>query len=191
MKRQSIFVVVALAAIALAATGCSKTATNANNANATSNTSSASNTSNTQTTNTATPPSTSSSTSPSAVMQASFDAVKRKDVAGFKKTLASADLKEMEEIFAKDGKTVDDFLKDLMELPSEMMPDKLETRNEKIEGDTASLEYKQRDGSWKKTYLVKEGGEWKMKQHGDTGEEANGAKDSGGMTNDNHNMQQK
>ncbi|MDX6695947.1 MAG: hypothetical protein QOF02_3550 [Blastocatellia bacterium] len=189
MKRQSIFVVVALAAAALAATGCSRTATNTNNANTTTNTSSTTNTSNTQTTNTATPPSTSSSMSPAAVMQASFDAVKRKDVAGFKKTLASADLKEMEEMFAKDGKTVDDFLKGLMELPSEMMPDKLETRNEKIEGDKASIEYKQRDGSWKTTYLVKEGGEWKMKQHSETGEESGGAKDSGGTANDNHNMQ--
>ena len=185
MKRQSIFVVVALAAIALAAAGCSRTATNANNANASSNTSS---TTTTTTTNTATTATTPAAGSPTAVMKESFNAVKNKDVAGFKKTLASADLKEMEEIFAKNGKTVDDFLKEMMELPSDMMPATLETRNEKIDGDKATVEYKQRDGSWKTNYFIKEGGEWKMKENKGKDESSDAGKDSGEMSNDNHKM---
>jgi hypothetical protein len=186
MKRQSIalVVVVALAAIAVAATGCSKTSTN------TSNTNTATNTSSTRTTNTTTQTATPSSTSPTGVMQASFNAVKNKDVAGFKKTLSSADLKEMEAIFAKDGKTVDGFLKEMMELPSDMMPATLETRNEKIDGDKATLEYKQRDGSWKTTHLVKEDGEWKMKRVAADDEQSGDGKDSAGA-NDNHNMEPK
>ena len=185
MKRQSISVVVALAAIAFSAAGCSRTATNTNNANTSTNTST------TQTTNTVTPSSTSSSTSPTAVMQASFNAVKNKDVAGFKKTLSSADLKEMDAMFAKNGKTVDDFLKEMMELPSDMMPATLDTRNEKIDGDQATVEYKQKDGSWKTNYFVKEGGEWKMKQHSETAEQSDDGKESGGLTNDSNKTEPK
>lgn len=176
-KRQSILVIAALAAVALAATACSKTATNTNNTNTSTNTSST-NTTNASATNTNS--TSSSSTSPTAVMQASFNAAKNKDVPGFKKTIASADLKEMDAAFSKDGKNADEFLKEMMSSPDNSMPATLETRNEKINGDKATIEYKQKDGSWKTAYLIKEGGEWKMKMGADKDEDTAG-KDSGEM----------
>ncbi|HEV7844374.1 MAG TPA: hypothetical protein VGO69_11805 [Pyrinomonadaceae bacterium] len=180
MKRQSTLLIAVLAACAIFATACSKTTTNTNNANTSTNTSS-------KATNTTTTSSTQASGSPTAVTQASFDAFKKKDVAGFKKTISSADLKSLEEVMAtaKDGKNVDDFLKELMESPDSSMPDTFETRNEKIDGDKATVQYKDKDGGWKTMYLVKEGSEWKMKMGGED-ENPPAKKESGGMDDTGH-----
>lgn len=158
-KRQSTLLVAALAAIALASAACSKTATNTNNANTSTNTSNTRTTS----TNTTTTTPTSSSASPTAVITSAFDASKKKDVAGFKKSFSSADLKELDEMVKKSGSSADEFLKERMADPETTMPASLETRNEKIDGDKATVEYKGKDGTWKTAHFVKEGGEWKMK----------------------------
>jgi hypothetical protein len=184
MKRQHTLLIVALAAFAIIATACSKPATNVNstnNANSTTNSS-------TKTANTTPAASAPASGSPTAAMQASFDAAKRKDVAGFKKSISSADLKSLEEVMAKskDGQSVDDFLKELMESPDSSMPDTLETRNEKINGDKASVEYKDKDGKWKTAHLIKEGSDWKMMMGDDSGEESSTQKEPGGMDDMGH-----
>lgn len=165
-KRQNILLPVALLAIALAATACSNTATNTSNAN-TSTTTSNTGTTNTSTTttntSTSTPTGTSTSTSPTAVMTSAFDASKKRDVAGFKKAVSSADLKDLDEMVKRSGGSVDDFLKEMMSDPDATMPASLETRNEKIDGEKATVEYKNKSGEWKTAHFIKEGGEWKMK----------------------------
>jgi hypothetical protein len=169
-KRQSTLLIVALAAIALAAAGCSKTATNTSNANTSTNTSNTK-TTNTSTSNTTTTP-TSTSGSPTAVITSAFDASKKKDVAGFKKSISSADLKELDEMVKRSGGSADEFLKEMMADPETTMPASLETRNEKIDGDKATVEYKAKDGTWKTAHFIKEGGEWKMKMGGPSPEQS-------------------
>lgn len=175
MKKHSILLVAALVAIALAATACSKTETNANNSNSTTNTSKSSNT--TTTTNTSTPTATGAST-PTGAFKAIYEAAKNKDVAGFKKNLASADIKSLEEITKTDGKSADDFLKEMLNSPESKIPPTLETRNEKIDGDKATLESKKQNGDWETIYLIKEGGEWKVRMAGDKDEAAGEPKKS-------------
>jgi hypothetical protein len=69
----------------------------------------------------------------------------------------------LEEFMKKSGQNLDDQLKQQLESPDLPMPESLETRNEKIDGETATLEYKDVRGVWKIGHFVKEGGEWKMK----------------------------
>lgn len=172
-RRQHILIIAALVATALAATACSQTATNSNNANT------ATNTSTTRTANTTTTTSTSTSNSPAGVLQASFEAAKRKDVAAFKRSIASADMKELEEAVNKGGQNLDDLLKQQLERPETPMPDKLETRNEKIDGEKATVEYKDVRGTWKTANFVKEGGDWKIKLDDAKAEQPAAKKDSG------------
>jgi hypothetical protein len=188
MKRHVILIVVALAAIAFAA--CSKTATNTNNANTSSNTSTT-NTTNTSNTNTTTSTSLTTPTSPTDILLAAFDAAKKKDVAGFKKHLSPVDLEELGKILEKSGKSADDFLKEMVSSPDNTMPDTLETRNEKIDGEKASVEYKGKDGEWKTAHFAKEGGGWKWKLGNPESKDSGSMKGSDGMNNDNQGMEHK
>ena len=64
---------------------------------------------------------------------------------------------------AKDlDRTLDQYIKLDMEKPTRTLPDKLETRNEKIEGDRATLEVKNIEGGWNTVPFVKEDGQWKV-----------------------------
>lgn len=190
MKRHVILLIAALAAIALTA-ACSKTETNTNNANTSSNTSTAKTTNTTNTTNTnATTPLT-TPTSPTDILLAAFDASKKKDVAGFKKYLSPVDLAELDKMLEKGGKTSDEFLKDMLSSGENTMPDTLETRNEKIDGDKASVEYKDKDGDWKTAHFAKEGGGWKWKLGNPDAKESGSMKESGGMSNDKQGMEHK
>lgn len=155
-KRQSILLAVALAALALAITACSKTETTTNSTNTSTTTNS------TKTTGTTTTPTTSDSNSPSAVLKASFAAAKNKDVAAFKKSIATSDMRELEAAIQRGGGNLDELLKQQLEKPETPMPDTLETRNEKIDGDKATVEYKDVKGTWKTANFIKEGSEWKI-----------------------------
>lgn len=179
-KRQNILLPVALLAIALAATGCSNTTTNTSNANTSTSTSNTG-TTNTSTTTTNTSINTSTSTSPTAVMTAAFDASKKRDVAGFKKAVSSADLKDLDEMVKRSGGSVDDFLKEMMSDPDATMPASLETRNEKINGEKATVEYKNKAGEWKTAHFIKEGGEWKMQMGNPSPEQPSTNKNSDDM----------
>ena len=54
---------------------------------------------------------------------------------------------------------VDDGLKEMCESPQGASDD---SRNEKITGDKATLEYLDKSGAWKTMDLVKENGGWKL-----------------------------
>ena len=58
-----------------------------------------------------------------------------------------------------DKKTLDDQLKELADKPQAAT---VETRNEKIKGDRASLEYLDENGKWKTMDFSKEGNDWKI-----------------------------
>jgi len=72
----------------------------------------------------------------------------------------SKDILEFFEMMAKEEKkTVDEEIKDLTERPQAKTA---EARNEKINGDRATVEYLDETGSWRTMDFVKEGGRWKL-----------------------------
>lgn len=100
--------------------------------------------------------------SPTATLKAFYEATQKKDPEGIKKTLSKGTL-EMLEGFAKaQNKTLDESLKS--GLASDTNSDKMpETRNEKIDGDKATLEVKnEKTGQWESVPFVKEDGTWKI-----------------------------
>lgn len=105
--------------------------------------------------------------SPTATLKAYFEALQKKDAAGLKKTLSKGTL-EMFEQFAKaqsPPKTLDEALQTgLASTANNNEPNKApETRNEKIEGDKATLEVKNdKTGTWETVPFVKEDGDWKL-----------------------------
>jgi hypothetical protein len=91
-----------------------------------------------------------------------YEAAKNKDVAALKKRLSKDLLSRMEESAKKDNKSLDEFLGE--QAQRGIPPTLPETRNEKIDGDKATLEFKdtKSDGdNWRTVKLVKEDGEWK------------------------------
>jgi uncharacterized protein YceK len=100
--------------------------------------------------------------SPTQTMKNFVEASQKKDVEAIKKSLSGGSLKMMEGIAKMQGKTLDDTIKegdtggnDFKGVP--------EMRNEKIEGDTATLEVKnEKTGEWDTLYFVKEENEWKI-----------------------------
>lgn len=97
--------------------------------------------------------------SPTEAYKAAYAARKNKDVKALKRVLS----KDILEFFADMGnaeqQTLDEELKSLAEAPQAATD---ETRNEKITGDKATLEYQSEQGKWETMDFVKEGDEWKM-----------------------------
>ena len=102
------------------------------------------------------------SSSPTATFKAFFEAQKKKDVAAIKKTLSKASLALLEKAAKAQNKTLDTGIAEGFAGGSktEEMP---EARNEKIDGDNATLEIQDTDTKkWETMYFVKEDGEWKV-----------------------------
>lgn len=78
-----------------------------------------------------------------------------------KKSLSKGTLDMFDKLAKEQNKSTDDMLKEVdKDDKSEKMP---ETRNEKINGDTATLEVKNdKTGKWDPLPFVKEDGEWKI-----------------------------
>jgi hypothetical protein len=98
---------------------------------------------------------------PTATFKAFFEASKKKDTAGMKKALSKGTVEMFDKLAKEQNKTTDDMLKGLnTDAKDEKVP---ETRNEKITGDTATLEVKnEKTGQWDSLPFVKEDGEWKI-----------------------------
>ena len=103
------------------------------------------------------------SSSPTSTFKTFFEAQKKKDVPAMKKTLSKGSIDMIEKAAKAQNKSVDDALKEGFESPgakSDKMP---ETRNEKIDGENATLEVQDDDTKkWSKIYFVKEEKEWKI-----------------------------
>jgi len=101
--------------------------------------------------------------SPTATFKAFYEAQKNKDVPGIKKTLSKGSLAMFEKAAKEQHKTVDESLKEGFDEPAFKSRNMPETRNEKIDGDTATLEVQDADSKkWEKLYFVKEDGDWKL-----------------------------
>jgi hypothetical protein len=102
--------------------------------------------------------------SPTATMNAFFEATRKKDPEGFKKTLSKGSLDTIE-VFAKaQNKTLDELLKSgIKTLDASQSSATPLMRNEKIDGETATLEVQDgENGEWRSIPFVRENGEWKI-----------------------------
>lgn len=97
--------------------------------------------------------------SPTATAKAFFDAVKARDAAGIKSTMSKGSLETMEKFAKMQNKSLDDALKEPTTSP---MPASFESKDEKITGDTATVDVKDEKGNWETIPFVKEDGKWKI-----------------------------
>lgn len=96
---------------------------------------------------------------PTEAYKTAYAAREKKDLAGLKRTL-SKDIIDFFEMMAEaEKKTFEDELKELTTKPQAPTD---ESRNEKITGDTATLEYPDENGKWKTMDFIKEGNDWKL-----------------------------
>ena len=99
--------------------------------------------------------------SPTATFKAFIEAQKNKDVAGMKKRLSKKTLTMVENAALAQSKSIDQSIAD--DFPAAQAQKVPEMRNEKITGDSGSLEVHY-DGvnEWQTMYFVKEDGDWKI-----------------------------
>src|SRR5262245_26965293 len=94
--------------------------------------------------------------SPTATFKAFYEAQKNKDAAGLKKTLSKSSVTMMEKAAKEENKTFDEALKEGFNDPAFKSQQIPETRNEKIDGDSATLEVQdEKSKKWEKMYFVK------------------------------------
>jgi hypothetical protein len=97
-----------------------------------------------------------SGASPTATMNAYYDALKGRNVAAVKETVSDGYLKLIESA----GVPAERAFQPMMERLPAARP---ATRNEKIDGDRATLEVRNEDeGRWEMVVFVKEDGAWKI-----------------------------
>jgi hypothetical protein len=97
--------------------------------------------------------------SPTATAKAFHEAVKTRDASGIKSTMSKASLEMMETVAKAQNKNLDDLLKDPTSAPP---PASFESKDEKITGDTATVQVKDEKGNWETIPFVKEDGKWKI-----------------------------
>jgi ketosteroid isomerase-like protein len=103
-----------------------------------------------------------SADSPTKAVQDFVAAYKAKDIAGLKKRFSKGFLEQMEKGAKSQNKDLDASLKEFVEIGDLPFEDGVpETRNEKIDGDTATLEVNA-EGKWEETPFIKEDGVWKI-----------------------------
>lgn len=95
---------------------------------------------------------------PTNAYKTAYAARKNKDIATLKKIM-SKDAVEFINIFIEPGKTIDDAYVKMTETPQAKTD---ESKNEKIDGDKATLEYPDETGKWRKMDFLKEDGVWKI-----------------------------
>lgn len=101
--------------------------------------------------------------SPSGVSKRFVVAARAKDVKTFKSLLSRKSIASMEKDAAEAKMPLDQVIETL--LNQDLFPKgagELETRNEKISGEAATVEIKGSDGKWSQNELVKEDGSWKI-----------------------------
>lgn len=96
---------------------------------------------------------------PTDAYKTGYNARNNKDIAALKRVFAKDALEFLTEVAKAENKTLDDQLKELFERPQAATA---ETRNEKITGNRASLEYLDEKGEWSTMDFSKEGNDWKI-----------------------------
>ena len=102
--------------------------------------------------------------SPLKTLQTYQKAMKAKDATTMKLLLTAESLKMLEQEAKSQGSNVDDVVK--RETLFSESQKTVEFRNEKIEGDTATIEVKNTFGQWDTVPFKREGGEWKIDKKG-------------------------
>ncbi|MFL6374435.1 MAG: hypothetical protein ACJ73D_07210 [Pyrinomonadaceae bacterium] len=97
--------------------------------------------------------------SPTEVYKAAYTARKNCDIDGLKKVMAKDLLGYMDKMAKVDKKSTDEELKELCSTPQASTE---QARNEKIDGDHASIEYLDEENKWERMDFVREDGVWKM-----------------------------
>lgn len=163
MMKRSVFIrALTLALMVVFATACSKNTNNSSSSNDTGSSSkSSSNTaSNSSTANTTSTTTRMGGDTPIGALEAYYDAAKRKDIEGIKKYLSHGTMQWMENIAKTQNKSVDQLLQEGADRDVQMT--KPEFTNEKISGDTATVEIKPPDRPAVTMQMVKEDGIWKL-----------------------------
>lgn len=94
---------------------------------------------------------------PTEAYKTAYELRKKKDVQGLK-SIMSEDIKEFLTMMGEaEQKSLDEVVKDMCEKPQ---ADRAESRNEKITGNRAELEYLTETGSWKTMDFEKVDGKW-------------------------------
>ncbi len=98
--------------------------------------------------------------SPSATMNIFFEALKKKDNETIKKCLSKTSLERLEEAATQGDTTIDQIISDGEDMSKKKTPT---IRNEKIDGDTATLEVEDEEQKkWDTVPFIKEDGKWKI-----------------------------
>ena len=104
-----------------------------------------------------------SASSPTGTFKTFFDAQKRRDIQSMKQVLSKTSLLMMEASAKEQGKTLDKMIEEQLDNPASKTDKMPETRNERINGDQATLElHNEEVQRWDTMYFVKEGGAWKI-----------------------------
>lgn len=175
MIRKKIIALTVTAVFIVAVSACQKV--DNKNAGANSQANSASANTNTAV-NAATP--TSTGGTPTDAYKAAYTARKTKDIEALKK-LMSKDIIEFLTTIGQADETkkqsLDEMLKEMCDRPQSPTSD---SRNEKITGDKATIEYLDEKGAWQTMDLIKEDGAWKLTidkaDKGPAGDEPGGQK---------------
>jgi hypothetical protein len=96
---------------------------------------------------------------PTDTYKTGYAARQKKDLAELKRVMSKDALEFLSMMGTEEKKTLDDQLTELAKRPQAATA---ETRNEKINGDRASLEYLNEKGGWSPMEFVKEGADWKI-----------------------------
>jgi hypothetical protein len=100
---------------------------------------------------------------PSATFKAYFEAQKKKDIPAMKQALSKTSLTMMEGSAKTQQLTLDKMIQNQLDNPAAKVDKMPETRNEKITGDSATLELHNEDANrWDTMFFVKEDGAWKI-----------------------------
>lgn len=96
---------------------------------------------------------------PTDAYKTAYSMRENKDVEGMKKVMSKDVLDFLTDIGKDEKKSLDDEIKDMFERPQAKTP---EFKDEKITGDTATLQYKDETGEWQTMDFVKDGADWKL-----------------------------
>lgn len=136
---------------------------NVNSSGTNTNTTTQTNTNNNQAqaakTETASPTGGGSLATPTDTYKTGYTARQNKDIAGLKRVFSKEALEFLTEVGKEEKKTLED---QLTELAGRPQAPTAETRNEKINGDRAALEYLNERGTWSPMEFTKEGSDWKI-----------------------------
>jgi hypothetical protein len=96
---------------------------------------------------------------PTDAYKTAYELRKKKDIEGLKKIMSKDIIEFLTMMGEADKKTLDDMLKEMVEKPQ---ADKVEVRNEKVDGDSATIEYLTETGGWKTMDFERVGSDWML-----------------------------